>query len=72
MPKHDWRRPSAEEAARGVLAVLISPQTMRLKGADIAFTQCLPYTAQMLERRNQRGGSLPYFITMKQEERVMV
>lgn len=60
---NDWRRPSALEAARGVIAVLISHETMLSKGASVAYSHDLPYSAAMLERRIARGGLLPFWIT---------
>lgn len=60
---NDWRRPSATEAARGIIAVLICHETMFSKGASVPYRHDLPYTSLMLERRIARGGLLPFWIT---------
>lgn len=71
----DWRRPTAIEAARGIIAVLLCRESVFIRGANVPYCHDLPYTTQMLERRIARGGALPYWITVakvthKERERV--
>jgi hypothetical protein len=77
--KSHWRRPTQAELAQGFIAMqkeVFYCQMDNGRLLEVGYTgkkqeaAWLGYTAQMMERRIQRGGDLPYFITITKRERV--
>jgi hypothetical protein len=76
--KSHWRRPSQAELAQGFIAMMRETFYCQMDNGrllEVGYTgkkqepAWTGYTVAMIERRIQRGGDLPYWIT-KREERV--
>lgn len=64
-PHITWERPTHEQAAEGILAIMIEAHSLPLTdGTRRYYEQRTPYRHDSLLRRYKRGGDMPSFITV--------
>lgn len=68
MTLHRWERPTETQQQDGVLCILVEFKTLNLEdGRRVPYENRIPYRALSLWRRYQRGGDLPFWISVKDE-----